>query len=366
MRTALHLALAVTILGITYVNLLAAQEPDGEIREVILLHTNDQHFNFKHLEAMEAKVARFRNQYEDVFLFDAGDFTIRPRRWSQREIVNNAEEYEQQFKFMINAMNTLGYDVAVLGNHELAYHTTITRDVLKMADFPMLGANVNVTTENFITPVPFITLQTKSGINLAVLGLSGGTFDRAEGISLSDPSKTVAEHMHLRDHSHAFILLTHIGAKADRSLAEEYGDKIDVIIGGHSHTLLNPPETLNDVLIAQAKDGYGADQYLGVIRLIFSADGQLVDKQGEVLTFRERNSPSQAFLPKNDEAIQLRPLQSSAALTLDVIPNNERINEKADPDKRQQEDVEQEDSAPFAVEFLRQPNQAAALNNDQR
>jgi 5'-nucleotidase len=56
------------------------------------------------------------------------------------------------------------------------------------------------------------------------------------------------------------VLLTHIGFESDQELAAmlrpEWG--VDMIIGGHSHTILEQPAKVNDVLIAQA--GVGTDQ----------------------------------------------------------------------------------------------------------
>ncbi len=56
------------------------------------------------------------------------------------------------------------------------------------------------------------------------------------------------------------ILLTHIGIESDKELAQmlnpEWG--VDMILGGHSHTVLKQPEKVNNCLIAQA--GVGTDQ----------------------------------------------------------------------------------------------------------
>jgi 5'-nucleotidase len=56
------------------------------------------------------------------------------------------------------------------------------------------------------------------------------------------------------------ILLTHIGYESDIELAKllepEWG--VDMIIGGHSHTMLKQPTTVNNILIAQA--GVGTNQ----------------------------------------------------------------------------------------------------------
>jgi 5'-nucleotidase/UDP-sugar diphosphatase len=56
------------------------------------------------------------------------------------------------------------------------------------------------------------------------------------------------------------ILLTHIGFESDVQLANllktEWG--VDIIIGGHSHTIMEQPAQENSILIAQA--GVGTDQ----------------------------------------------------------------------------------------------------------
>jgi 5'-nucleotidase len=64
--------------------------------------------------------------------------------------------------------------------------------------------------------------------------------------------------------SHPKIILdtvmTHIGFEEDKKLAAlldpEWG--VDMIIGGHSHTFLEQPAEVNNILIAQA--GVGTDQ----------------------------------------------------------------------------------------------------------
>jgi 5'-nucleotidase len=56
------------------------------------------------------------------------------------------------------------------------------------------------------------------------------------------------------------VLLTHIGFEEDKQLAAQLDPAlgVDIIIGGHSHTLLEKPEVVNGILITQA--GTGTDQ----------------------------------------------------------------------------------------------------------
>ena len=56
------------------------------------------------------------------------------------------------------------------------------------------------------------------------------------------------------------VALTHIGFESDLKLASllkpEWG--VDMILGGHTHTILEQPAQVNNILVAQA--GYGTDQ----------------------------------------------------------------------------------------------------------
>ena len=54
----------------------------------------------------------------------------------------------------------------------------------------------------------------------------------------------------LRSKVDCLIALTHIGIAQDRKLAEACPE-LDLILGGHSHTVLNEPEAVNGVPICQ-------------------------------------------------------------------------------------------------------------------
>jgi 5'-nucleotidase len=71
------------------------------------------------------------------------------------------------------------------------------------------------------------------------------------------------------------VLLTHIGFESDLELARllqpEWG--VDLILGGHSHTVLERPAEVNGVLIAQA--GVGTDQ-IGRFDLVIDDDANAI------------------------------------------------------------------------------------------
>ncbi|MBO7698276.1 MAG: bifunctional metallophosphatase/5'-nucleotidase, partial [Erysipelotrichaceae bacterium] len=72
------------------------------------------------------------------------------------------------------------------------------------------------------------------------------------------------------------VLLTHIGFENDKKLAAMLDPElgVDVIIGGHSHTYLDEPCKVNDILIVQA--GTGTDQ-IGRFDIIVDTDTNAVE-----------------------------------------------------------------------------------------
>jgi 5'-nucleotidase / UDP-sugar diphosphatase len=80
-----------------------------------------------------------------------------------------------------------------------------------------------------------------------------------------------------------FIILSHMGFERDSVLAAEV-DGIDVIVGGHSHTVLQRPEQVTDALIVQAGS---RGQWLGVLRLhVDPVTGVIQNHDGQLLATR--------------------------------------------------------------------------------
>lgn len=203
------------------------------IDTILFLHTNDRHFDLNQTDEFSAVISGLRERYSDVFLFDAGDLFVRhPNRWIDNGTPKpDYEWYSQRAHEMIASLNDHGYDAVTLGNHELAYIQPYTLNALKTAKMPMLAANMEITTPHLPPVKDYVILKSKNGIRIAVLGLS---VDNAGfmGVKQMDIYQTVKEYMMLRDSSHIFLALTHIGLNNDRQLASQF-PQLDLIIGGH-------------------------------------------------------------------------------------------------------------------------------------
>ena len=149
-----------------------------------------------------------------------------------------------------------------------------------MANFPIITANLYIKQYGKRLMKPYLIIN-KDGFDLMFIGILTDKVidavkqDKLVGsfISLEDAAHEVGiiTDAYKIDDIDLTVLLTHIGYESDIELAKllkpEWG--VDMIIGGHSHTILQQPAKVNNVLIAQA--GVGTNQ-IGRFDIIIDDD----------------------------------------------------------------------------------------------
>lgn len=256
------------------------------VEEIVLLHNNDVHFDINHPDLFLQKVNEFRKQNQDAFLLSAGDIFVRhAHRWKVNGVLmEDISWYARRTVEMIESMNSMQFDALTLGNHEFDYKENYTRQALEKANFPLLAANVHFP-DGILPPVKeTITLETHTWREIGVLGLSVGV--KKEGIERKDIFKTAQNYAWMADETDVFVALTHIGLKNDKALAEAF-PALDIIIGGHTHDLLEESIVVNDVLVAMAggtphevSDDHPV--YLGIITIEL-VNGKIGKRTGKVI-----------------------------------------------------------------------------------
>ncbi|WP_027340793.1 5'-nucleotidase C-terminal domain-containing protein [Halonatronum saccharophilum] len=260
---------------------------EDSVYEVVFLHTNDEHGVLENFGKIAWQKQQFEKEYDDVFLVSGGDM------FSGTPIVDEYVINEENLrgKPMTELMNMAAYDAVVIGNHEFDYGQQRVQDSIDSTDYPWILANIEVD-ENVATmtqPDPYVILETSFGAEVALLGLvqvSSSTgypstlIDNLYGLNFPDPVDTALNYTYLREQSDIFVGLTHMGHGWEQSLAEEMGE-LDLIIGGHSHTVVDPPAEVNDVLIAQAGDD---TRYLGkIVVTVDAATHEVIGRRGELI-----------------------------------------------------------------------------------
>lgn len=250
---------------------------------IVFLHDNDLHFHFDHMEAFVDSVQSIRERYENVWLVNTGDnITRHAHRWPEPF---DTTFYRDRSEWIIDTMNRIEYDLSVPGNHELAYIADATLNALQMAEFLLLAANLDIATAKLPRFEAHTVLQTANGLNIAVLGLAVDNTGR-EGVTQRDPVETALAYRNLAIENDVFVALTHIGFAGDTALAEAVPE-LDLIIGGHSHTLLENARLINGVLVAQAGGApheiiENWPKFLGKVVLELVND-RVINKYGEVM-----------------------------------------------------------------------------------
>lgn len=248
---------------------------------IVIFHFNDVHGKIDNFAKVAAIVEAERKGGAEVFLFCAGDnFTGNP-------II---DQYDPPGEPMLELLNRLGVDIICPGNHEFDYGLENLQRFAARARFPFVAANITAPAGSFPQLRPWLLLKSKSGVRIAVFGLiqiePGNGLpsthpDRVKGLAFSEPLAKAMEMKSLRSGSDVLIGLTHIGYDQDLVLARRLPE-LDAIIGGHSHTRVDPAETINGVLVAQAG---GDNKFLGRIELRLR-NGRVTEKRGSLIDLK--------------------------------------------------------------------------------
>lgn len=244
-------------------------------RGIVFLHTNDFHGHLTGQKlknnkieggiarlafAIELEKRKARLRGMETLVFDSGDF-----------FMGSPEADLSGGLDLINIMDTIGYNVMTLGNHEFDRGQEGLQKILENLKVPVVCANLKYDSGKLISkvlPWKIIELET---MKIGVTGLmttdlpSITSASAVKGLKIEEPfSAATKAAFEMRGQGADFILiLSHLGYDIDKQLAENLSG-VDLIIGGHSHTPVLHPSShgANSVFVAQA-GFYG--HYLGKI-----------------------------------------------------------------------------------------------------
>ena len=194
-------------------------------------------------------------------------------------------------------MNYLAPDVVALGNHEFDYGLPHLLFLEKMANFPIVNANLYIKKYNKRLMKPYHIIK-KSGFDILFTGIitekimDSLKMDKLIGsfVTLEEASSEVGKicNSYKNDDIDLTILLTHIGYDSDIALAKmlnpDWG--VDMIIGGHSHTVMDKPTKINNILISQV--GIGSDQIGRYDILVDDDTNSIIDYKWQLIPIDEK------------------------------------------------------------------------------
>ena len=238
------------------------------IKNLTILHSNDLHGDFLAEEVdaqliggvsmLSGYVSKVHREEKNTIYCIAGDMF-------------RGSVIDSEFRGIstIEIMNMLAPDVVTIGNHEIDYGIAHLLFLEKCAKFPIINANLHISTNNarLFKSHHVIEIDGMKILFIGILTEAVLPMARKETLvgSFVDVHDAVAEVERICNAYRPLdidctVLLTHIGFEEDKLLAAQLDPAlgVDIIIGGHSHTLLERPENVNGILIAQA--GTGTDQ----------------------------------------------------------------------------------------------------------
>lgn len=246
-----------------------------EVVRLHLIHTNDIHSRLEATASIHTLTSRlikeFEMREEGYLLLDIGDHMDRERM----------ETEGTDGRVNVSVMAETGYNAVTPGNNELLTFSRASLDAI-YATAPFAVVSTNVTPIKGNQPDwlhPWTLIQCR-GVHVGLLGTTIPYPDVYEmmGWHVHDPFLSVREAVRqLRTQADVLVLLSHLGLPNDRRMAEEVPE-LDVILGGHTHHLLEKPERIGRTWIAGAGK-FG--QYVGHLTLSWDIRHQrVVDVEG--------------------------------------------------------------------------------------
>ncbi|CUX48407.1 5'-nucleotidase C-terminal domain-containing protein [Agrobacterium deltaense] len=215
-------------------------------------------------------------------------------------------------------LNAMKFDAMTVGNHEFDDSEDGLAGFLDKVQFPVVTANVVATAASKIGDrvKPSIVLE----VGGQKIGIVGAVANDTAELATPGPNITIAEDVAKiseqvqklkQDGVDKIIALTHVGYPRDLEFIAKIPD-VDVVVGGHTHTLLSntdqkaegPYPTLVDnpggykVPVVQAGQ---YSKYLGDLKVVFDDSGVVKESKGDPILIDSSFKPDEATLKRIDE-----------------------------------------------------------------
>ncbi|MBR2809000.1 MAG: bifunctional metallophosphatase/5'-nucleotidase [Erysipelotrichaceae bacterium] len=262
--------------------------------DIYVFYTSDVHCGVdKNLGFASAKaiVEDTKAEHPYVALVDMGDYL----QGGTLGVLTQGEE-------IISLMNEMGYDAATIGNHEFDYGIPRLVELIKMANFPIVGSNIIYTgnKENALADVPGYTIKDFDGTKVAFVGVltpssirtstptnfvEDGEFvydfcSQDDGLQLANAVQTSVDAAR-KEGADYVILLSHLGTREsdrpyDAITLIKNTKGIDAVLDGHAHA-----EIIGDYYL----NAEGKEIPLSSVGTQMANLGELIiDKEGNITT----------------------------------------------------------------------------------
>ncbi len=304
-------------------------KPQG--KKLNIYYYNDTHGNSDSMAGIvhSAKIFKQKNNLDKdtvSFVLSAGD--------------NVSGSDKEKNSFIFNLMqNIMGVDVSAVGNHEMDGGAAGFSDIIKNKKINFVATNVEYEQDNPMqNQVKKSIIKEQNGEKIGFIGTMPSDFalrsqkEASKGIKVQDFENTILSLQKEIDNLKAqginkIVLMSHSGYEVDVETAKRL-DGVDVIIGGHSHSVVKDAKLEENVVMSKANEPVIITQagengkYYGILEAEFNDNGVITKVGNKVF-----DSPSTSKSPII-EAIKEKQLGKSEEIAIisqiDPMPENRR------------------------------------------
>ncbi|MFQ6549693.1 bifunctional metallophosphatase/5'-nucleotidase [Aestuariibius sp. 2305UL40-4] len=194
----------------------------------------------------------------------------------------------------IEMMSLIGFDAMAVGNHEFDDGNEGLLKLTEGVEFPVLSGNLDLSRSADLQDEveDHIILEVggeRIGIVSALAVDTTETSSPGDDVIFQDEIDALAADVQSLEEQGVtkIIALTHVGVNKDMEIAEAV-EGIDVVVGGHSHTLFSNteegamayPTMVGDTPVVQA---YAYSKYVGHLTVTFDDEGNVTEATGDTI-----------------------------------------------------------------------------------
>lgn len=264
-------------------------------RRITIVYTNslNGYMDFCHckenprggLVKRATEIRNIRKQYTNVLLFETGDFFT----YDPDPLLS---------AYLIKGYRHIGYDAIIFGDQE--FSIGIDGFLKYRKELPFICNNLLLKENTWQRSYKRYTIIQRGSIRIGVIGTIARRAFKYYPRKLLSRIKILDQKTEIRrdirslkrEGIDTIVLLSHSGYERDVKLQEHFED-IDVIVGGHSQTLIKKPRRHKNSIIVQA----GADgAHIGILELAI--------EKGRITFFRNSFRLPDEFHPADDRHIR--------------------------------------------------------------
>ncbi len=243
-------------------------------------------------------------------------------------------------------LDLIGLDANVIGNHEFDDGDDVLARFLNKTTFPTISGNALIGANSPLAgKMPEYVIKEVGGEKIAIVGAVAE--DTPELSSPSDAILFMDPVLYLNDAvkkvrdegATKVIALTHTGIETDRKIAAQV-DGIDLIVGGHSNTLMTNDDdaTLPYPIYVDGPSGqrvpiahaYAYSKYLGEIKLVFADDGTIKSVSGDPILIDSSFAPDATMVARIKELAEpIEKLKQTVIAVAEAPIDGDRSNCRA-------------------------------------